>query len=51
MLKKRLTKVERLKINIDSHLSEILIGLLLGDGHLQCRLGNSRFICAQSSLR
>jgi hypothetical protein len=39
---KRLTKGER---------SEILIGLLLGDGHLQCRFGNSRFIYGQSSLR
>jgi LAGLIDADG DNA endonuclease family len=28
-----------------------LIGLLLGDGHLQCRNGNSRFIYGQSSLR
>lgn len=50
-VKKRLTKVERLKYNIGSPLSEILIGLLLGDGHLQCRSGNSRFIYGQSSLR
>ena len=28
-----------------------MIGLLLGDGHLQSRNGNSRFIYAQSSLR
>jgi|SRR5580658_3319331 hypothetical protein len=48
---KRLTKVERSKLSIDSPLSEILIGLLLGDGHLQCRFGNSRFIYGQSSLR
>lgn len=48
---KRLTKDERSKFNIDSPLSEILIGLLLGDGHLQCRYGNSRFIYGQSSLR
>jgi len=41
---KRLTKGERSKFSIDSPLSEILIGLLLGDGHLQCRFGNSRFI-------
>ena len=32
-------------------MDEILIGLLLGDGHLQCRHGNSRFIYGQSSLR
>jgi LAGLIDADG DNA endonuclease family protein len=48
---KRLTKGERSKFSIDSPLSEILIGLLLGDGHLQCRFGNSRFIYGQSSLR
>jgi hypothetical protein len=48
---KRLTKDERSKFNIDNPLSEILIGLLLGDGHLQCRYGNSRFIYGQSSLR
>jgi hypothetical protein len=51
IVKKRLTKVERLKYNISSPLNEILIGLLLGDGHLQCRNGNSRFIYGQSSLR
>lgn len=28
-----------------------MIGLLLGDGHLQCRNNNSRFIYGQSSLR
>jgi LAGLIDADG DNA endonuclease family len=50
-VKKRLTKAERLKININHPLNEILIGLLLGDGHLQCRNGNSRFIYSQSSLR
>ena len=48
---KRLTKGERSKFSIDSPLSDILIGLLLGDGHLQCRFGNSRFIYGQSSLR
>jgi hypothetical protein len=46
-----LSKVDRLKINIDSPLNEILIGLLLGDGHLQCRHSNSRFMYGQSSLR
>jgi hypothetical protein len=35
--KKRLTKVERSKINIDEPLKEIIIGLLLGDGHIQSR--------------
>ena len=48
---KRLTKVERSKINIESPLNEIIIGILLGDGHLQSRNGNSRFIYGQSSLR
>ncbi len=32
-VKKRLTKIERSKINIESPLNEIIIGLLLGDGH------------------
>lgn len=52
--KKRLTSFERSQINIDSPLNEIIIGLLLGDGHIQQRnknFGNSRFIYAQSSLR
>ena len=49
--KKRLSKVERSKINIDFPLNEIIIGLILGDAHLQCRNGNSRFIYGQSSLR
>lgn len=52
---KRLTSVERSQIIIptESPLHEIIIGLLLGDGHIQKRsvLGNSRFIYAQSSLR
>ena len=50
-IKKRLTKIERSKINIAPPLNEIIIGLLLGDGHLQCRNSNSRFIYGQSSLR
>jgi hypothetical protein len=51
--KKRLTKVERSQIIIENPLNEIIIGLLLGDGHVQKRskIGNSRFIYAQSSLR
>ena len=51
LVKKRLTKIERSKINIPNPLNEIIIGLLLGDGHLQCRNTNSRFIYGQSSLR
>ena len=51
LVKNRLTKIERSKINIDSPLNEIIIGLLLGDGHLQRRNGNSRLIYGQSSLR
>ena len=51
MLKKRLTKVDRLKININSPLNEILIGLLLRDGQIQYRNGNNRFIYSKSSLR
>ena len=50
-----MTSVERSKIIIptESLLHEIIIGLLLGDGHIQKRSinGNSRFIYAQSSLR
>ena len=53
--RKRLTSVERTKIiiPIESPIHESIIGLLLGDGHIQKRsvLGNSRFIYAQSSLR
>jgi hypothetical protein len=53
--KKRLSKLERSKFTIvrRSPLNEIIIGLLLGDGHIQKRslLGNSRFIYGQSSLR
>ena len=48
---KRLSKLERSKITIESPLNEIIIGLLLGDGHLQCRHINSRFMYGQSSLR
>jgi len=50
-IKKRVTKAERSNIQINSPLDEIMIGLLLGDGHIQSRNGNSRFIYAQSSLR
>lgn len=32
-------------------MDDIIIGLLLGDGHLQCRKNNSRFFYGQSSLR
>ena len=51
--KKRLTKVERSKINIGEQLNEIIIGLLLGDGQIQSRQfnGNCRFMYGQSSLR
>ena len=51
--KKRLSKLERSKLTIESPLNEIMIGLLLGDGHIQKRSinGNSRFIYGQSSLR
>jgi len=51
--KKRLSKFERSKLTIENPLSGIIIGLLLGDGHIQKRslTGNSRFIYGQSSLR
>lgn len=51
--KKRLTKVERSKLKIDDSFTEIIIGLLLGDGHIQSRQlnGNCRFMYGQSSLR
>ena len=53
MSTKRLSKSDRIKITIESPLNEIMIGLLLGDGHIQKRSinGNSRFIYGQSSLR
>jgi len=54
-VKKRLTKVERSKINIGEPLNEIIIGLILGFGHIQSRQfeinGNCRFMYGQSSLR
>lgn len=49
-LKSRLSKVERSKITIEYPLNEIIIGLILGQGHIQQRV-NSRFIFGQSSLR
>jgi hypothetical protein len=51
--KKRLSKFERSQLTIENPLNEIIIGLLLGDGHIQKRslTGNSRFIYGQSSLR
>ena len=57
--RKRLSKVERLKLyssiplDQDTPLNDIIIGLLLGDGHIERRSksGNSRFIYGQSSLR
>ena len=50
---KRLSKLERSKLTIENPLNEIIIGLLLGDGHIQKRslLSNSRFMYGQSSLR
>lgn len=50
---KRLSKADKSKIIIDNPLNEIIIGLLLGDGHIQRRSlnGNSRLIYGQSSLR
>ena len=50
---KRLSKVERSKVTILSPLDEIIVGLLLGDGHIQKRSinCNSRLMYAQSSLR
>ena len=55
----KLSKVERLKLfssialDQDPPLNDIIIELLLGDGHIERRSksGNSRFIYGQSSLR
>ena len=51
--KKRQSKTDKSKIKIEYPLNEIIIGLLLGDGHIQRRSfnGNSRFCYGQSSLR
>jgi hypothetical protein len=38
-IKKRLSKLERSNIQIKSPLYEILIGLLLGDGHIKVVVG------------
>lgn len=50
---KRLNKKEKSKFYVEPPLNSILIGLLLGDGHIQkiYKNGYSRFIYAQSSLR
>ena len=50
-IKSRISKVDKSNINITiKHpLDKIIIGLMLGVGHIQQRL-NSRFICSQSSL-
>lgn len=51
-VKSRLTKEQRSKITITHPIDDIIIGLLLGDGHIQKRnKTNSRFIYGQSSLR
>jgi hypothetical protein len=44
---------ERIQLTIDSPLNEILIGLMLGEGHIQNSnlISNSRFIYGQSSIR
>lgn len=49
----RLSSADRSKLIIKNPLTEIIVGLLLGDGHIQKRtiLGNSRFMYGQSSLR
>ena len=51
--KKRLSRAERSNFIIETPLNEIIVGLLLGDGHIQKRYinGNSRFMYSQSSLR
>ena len=51
--KKRLSKSDRSKLFIEFPLNEIIIGLLLGDGHIQQRSinGNSRFTYKQSSFK
>jgi hypothetical protein len=48
-----LTRSERSKIEINEITNEILIGLLLGDGHILKRYvkGNAKFVYAQSALR
>ena len=50
---KRLSKIKRSKITIENPLNEIIVVLLLGDGHIQNRSinGNSRFIYRQSSFK
>ena len=51
--KKRLSKSDWSKLFIEFPLNEIIIGLLLGEGHIQQRSinGNSRFIYRQSSFK
>ena len=48
----RLTKDERSKLTLNESQKSILIGILLGDGHINRRYinGNSRFIFGQSAL-
>jgi len=50
--KKRLSKEERKLIKLSSDSHQALIGILLGDGHIQKRssTGNSRFMFAQTAV-
>jgi len=47
---KRLSKKERINIELSDKTTKVLVGILLGDGHIQRRsvTANSRFIFAQT---
>ncbi len=47
---KRLSKKERKALSLNNYLNEVLVGLLLGDGHIQRRslTANSRFMYSQT---
>jgi hypothetical protein len=49
----RLSKKEREIIILSDYIAQALVGLILGDGHLQQRsaTGNSRFIFAQTAVK
>jgi len=51
--KKRLSKKERETIILSDNTAQVLVGIILGDGHIQQRsvTGNSRFLFVQTAIK
>jgi hypothetical protein len=51
--KKRLSKKERETVILSDITTQVLVGIILGDGHIQQRsvTGNSRFLFTQTSVK